>query len=279
MDQIDALHADVTIALFVLLEFDSLRRTGESLGQFVDMDGDPRGTDEDKPGEMDIFGRNFAIGDEHRIRMEANEDDVAEITAVVNNASRIADFTIVTIHAHEYAGRRELSPEFLHVFARAMIEAGADVFVGHGPHVLRGIEIYQGKPILYSLGNFLFQNETLLRLPYDNYARYDLDDNAHVADFNQERYEGDTKGFPALRRNWESVVAVPTFRNGNLSELAIYPIDLAFGAPPQVRGRPLLANRDLAERIITYLQELSEPYGTRIDFRRGVGFVNLSAAD
>jgi poly-gamma-glutamate synthesis protein (capsule biosynthesis protein) len=260
-------------------EFESLRQTGESLGQFVDMDGNPRGTDEEKPGEMEIFGRNFAIGDEHVIRMETNTDDVQEITAVVNNASRIADFTIVTIHAHEYDRRRDLSPEFLHVFARAMIEAGADVFVGHGPHVLRGIEIYQGKPILYSLGNFLFQNETLLRLPYDNYARYDLDDNSHVADFNAERYENDTKGFPALQRNWESVIAVPTFSGGELSELALYPIDLAYGATPQVRGRPLLARRDLAEKIIAYLQELSEPYGTAIDMRRGVGYVDLSAAD
>lgn len=260
-------------------EFNSLQQTGESLGQFTDQDGNPRGTDEEKPGEMEIFGRNFAIGDNHLIRMEANEDDVREITAVVNNASRVADFTVVTIHAHEHAGRRELSPEFLHVFARAMIEAGADVFVAHGPHVLRGIEIYQGKPILYSLGNFIFQNETLLRLPYDNYARYELDDNAHVADFNDERYEKDTEGFPALLENWESVVAVPTFRNGSLSQLALYPINLGYGAPRQVRGRPLFANREMAEKIIGDLKELSQPYGTEIEFRRGIGYVNLSAAD
>jgi poly-gamma-glutamate synthesis protein (capsule biosynthesis protein) len=190
-------------------DFEQLRQTGESLDQFTDMDGFPRGTDEEKPGEMEVFGRNFAVGDEPLIRMETNEDDVQEITAVVNNAS-----TVVTIHAHEYAGRRDLSPEFLHVFARAMIEAGADVFVTHGPHVLRGIEIYQGKPIFYSMGNFIFQNETLLRLPSDNYERYDLDGNAHVADFNDARYENDTEGFPTLVENWESVIAVPTFRGG-----------------------------------------------------------------
>jgi poly-gamma-glutamate synthesis protein (capsule biosynthesis protein) len=260
-------------------EFDSLKKTGESLGQFTDQDGNPQGTDEEKPGEMNIFGHNFAIGDEHLIHREADEDDVKEITAVVDNASRVADFTVVTIHAHEHAGRRELSPEFLHLFARAMIEAGADVFVGHGPHVLRGIEIYQGKPILYSLGNFIFQNETLLRLPYDNYARYELDDNAHVADFNDMRYEDDTKGFPALRKNWESVIAVPTFVDGSLSQLALYPIHLGYGAPPQVRGRPLFADRELAEKIIGDLQELSKPYGTEIEFRDGIGFVNLAGTD
>ena len=260
-------------------DFEQLRQTGESLGQFTDMDGFPRGTDEEKPGEMDILGRNFAIGDQHVVRMEANDDDVREITAVVNNASRLADFTVVTIHAHEHAGRRELSPEFLHTFARAMIEAGADVFVTHGPHILRGIEIYQGKPIFYSMGNFIFQNETLLRLPSENYERYDLDGNAHVADFNDARYENDTEGFPTLVENWESVIAVPTFRGGKLAELQLYPISLGYGAPRQVRGRPLFANQQLARKIIGDLQKLSKPYGTEIDFRRGIGIVNLANTD
>ena len=39
-------------------------------------------------------------------------------------------------------------------FARAVIDAGADLVVGHGPHVLRGMEWYKGKLIAYSLGNF-----------------------------------------------------------------------------------------------------------------------------
>ncbi len=40
-------------------------------------------------------------------------------------------------------------------FAHAMIDAGADMAVGHGPHVLREAECYQGHPIVYSLGNFV----------------------------------------------------------------------------------------------------------------------------
>jgi poly-gamma-glutamate synthesis protein (capsule biosynthesis protein) len=255
--------------------FDSLRNYGEELGEFTDQDGEPRGTDADKPGEMNILGSNFARGDGASIRREANKNDVAEIAAVVNNASRVADYTIVTIHAHEHDGRRDLSPEFLHIFARAMIEAGADVFVGHGPHALRGIEIYNGKPILYSLGDFIFQNETLLRLPSGNYEAYDLDQNAHVADFNDARYDEDTKGFPAVAEIWESVIAVPTFNNRRLTELKLYPISLGFGQPRQVRGRPLFADEELGQKIIDDLRRLSQPYGTEIDMRRGIGYVRL----
>lgn len=255
--------------------YESLREYGDASGQFTSMDGEPRGTDEDKPGEFNIMRRDFARGDEAGIRREANASDVAEIAAVVNNASRLADYTIVTIHTHEYDRRRDQTPEFMHLFARAMIEAGADVFIGHGPHVLRGIEIHNGKPIMYSLGNFMFQNETLLRLPSGNYESFDLDDNSHVADFNFERYEGDTKGFPALQTNWESVIAIPTFNDGKLTALSLHPIDLAYGQPPQVRGRPLLADEELSEKIIGDLQRLSEPYGTTIEMRRGIGYVQL----
>ena len=40
-------------------------------------------------------------------------------------------------------------------WSRQVIDAGADAVIGHGPHVLRGIEFYQGRPIVYSLGNFV----------------------------------------------------------------------------------------------------------------------------
>ena len=255
---------------------EELRRMGESLGMFVDMDGEPRGTDEDKPGQIRMFNRWFAPAAEAGIRTVANERDVREISAVVSNASRLADYTIVTIHSHEYSSKREINAEFLPVFARAMIDAGADVFVGHGPHVLRGIELYQGKPILYSLGDFMFQNESLLRLPSENYERYKLGEDEHIADFYAKRYDNDTKGFPSLPGIWEAVIAVPVFNNGELTELKLHPIDLGFGKPAQVRGRPLLADDELGEKIINDLKRLSAPFGTEIDMRRGVGYVRIN---
>jgi poly-gamma-glutamate capsule biosynthesis protein CapA/YwtB (metallophosphatase superfamily) len=46
-------------------------------------------------------------------------------------------------------------------FSKAVIDAGADVVVGHGPHVLRGMQFYKGKLIAYSLGNFAGGGKTL----------------------------------------------------------------------------------------------------------------------
>lgn len=221
------------------------------------------------------MGTAFVVGPEPEVITRPDPDDVAQIASVVNSASRLADHVLVTIHAHESEGTRSVPADFIVEFARAMIDAGATMFVGHGPHVLRGIEVYQGKPIFYSLGDFVFQNETLLRLPAENYARYDLGADDHVADFNAARYRNETTGFPVNREIWESVVAMPTFRDGELTELALHPITLGFGRPAWIRGRPMLARGELATKILNDLVERSAPYGTRIEVRDGVGYVRV----
>jgi poly-gamma-glutamate synthesis protein (capsule biosynthesis protein) len=209
--------------------------------------------------------------------MQANVEDVEEITAVVRNAAGLADYTIVAFHGHESKGSRDIPADFLVEFSRSMIDAGADVVLGHGPHVLRGIEIYKGKPLFYSLGDFMFQNETVLRLPYENYVRYGLGPDTHGADFNAARYDNDTRGFPATPEIWESVIAMPKFRDGELSAVELHPITLGYGEPATVRGRPMLATGELAEKIIGDLQRLSKPFGTDIVFRNGIGVVSLGA--
>jgi poly-gamma-glutamate capsule biosynthesis protein CapA/YwtB (metallophosphatase superfamily) len=228
------------------------------------------------PKTLNFFGRRFTAGDKPGVTTVPRQEDLDEIAAVVRSASGLADYTIVTIHAHE-GGRDRLVPaDFLVTFARAMVDAGADMFVGHGPHVLRGIEIYKGKPILYSLGDFIFQNETLLRLPSENYEPYELGPDKHVNDFNDARYNFDKSGFPADRMIWEAVVAVPKFRGEQLAELSLHPITLGFGKPRSVRGRPLFAEGELGQKILDDVIKLSSEMGTKISVRDGVGYVTLS---
>jgi poly-gamma-glutamate synthesis protein (capsule biosynthesis protein) len=229
------------------------------------------------PDALTFFGRRFTAGDKPGVTTVPLKEDLDEIAAVVRSATGLAEYTIVTIHAHEGGRDRVVPADFLVTFARAMIDAGADMFVGHGPHVLRGIEIYKGKPILYSLGDFIFQNETLLRLPSENYEPYDLAADKHVNDFNDARYDFDKSGFPSDRLIWEAVVAVPKFRGEQLTELALHPITLGFGQARSVRGRPLFAEGELGQKILGDVVKLSAPMGTKISVRDGVGYVDVSA--
>lgn len=85
--------------------------------------------------------------------------------AVIDSVQQLADVVIVTFHGGD-EGADALhvpeGPEFLgseprgelRRWARVVLDAGADAVIGHGPHVLRGIEFHEGKPIAYSLGNF-----------------------------------------------------------------------------------------------------------------------------
>lgn len=86
--------------------------------------------------------------------------------AVVDSVSKLADIVVVTFHGgaegkratHVKVGMDRMGGEKrgdLRRFTHAMIDAGADVVVGHGPHVLRAIEFYRGHPIAYSMGNFV----------------------------------------------------------------------------------------------------------------------------
>jgi len=222
---------------------------------------------------LTVLNTRFVVGEKPEVRTDANPQDLAAIAAVVRNAAGLADYTIVTVHSHEGNRSRFVPPQFLVTFAHAMVDAGADVVTGHGPHVLRGIEIYKGKPIFYSLGDFIFQNETLLRLPVENYEPYNLGADSHVNDFNDRRYDFDRRGFPADRQIWEAVVAVPRWSGKTLKDVSLYPITLGFGQARSTRGRPMLAEGDLAKKIMGDLIQYSAPFGTTITFEGGVGRV------
>ncbi len=223
--------------------------------------------------EMTVLGRRFVIGDTAGVRTEPLREDVEAMADVVRNANKQADFVIVSSHTHENGGNRHVPPEFFVTFAHRMVDEGADAIVVSGPHVLRGIEVYKGKPIFYSLGDFIFQNETLLRQPPENYQPFAMPMTSGVGDFNDERTGNGTRGFPADPMIFESVVAMPTFSNGRVTELKLYPISLGYGQPRSKRGRPVLADPGLSKKIIDDLVKFSQPYGTKIDFRDGIGIV------
>ena len=86
----------------------------------------------------------------------ANGYDLSLIENTIKKEKVDADFLFVYIH---WGVETKRSPEaFQRDWAKTMIDAGADGVIGSHPHVLQGFEYYKGKPIAYSLGNFLFPN-------------------------------------------------------------------------------------------------------------------------
>lgn len=108
-------------------------------------------------GYNEFFPRGFEA-DTDRAGIAWSEDE--QVALDIANARRIfhADLVIPVMHwgwEHE-----TLASPRQHQLARRMIDAGADAVIGGHPHVTQDIEIYQGKPVIYSLGNFVFDGFT-----------------------------------------------------------------------------------------------------------------------
>lgn len=95
-----------------------------------------------------------------------NISDPDSASKIISELNRVYDFIIVSFHGgaegrkfQRVTGETEIflgeNRGNVSEFAHTVIDAGADLVLGHGPHVLRGIELYRNKLIAYSLGNFL----------------------------------------------------------------------------------------------------------------------------
>ncbi len=92
------------------------------------------------------------------IRTFPDPADAAAMREDVRKAQQAADVVVVSWHwglSPASGGVGQIVP-YQEEMARAAIDAGADLVIGHHPHVLQAIEVYKGKPIFYSMGNFAF---------------------------------------------------------------------------------------------------------------------------
>jgi len=184
--------------------------------------------------------------------IDAMEDDVVL-------GKRHNDILMVALHNHDVShhrayGLQNHTPANDEIMFHRAIDAGADMVLGSGPHVLRGIEIYKGKPIFYSLSNFIYQYRTPDRIPVDLIHQRDGEiarpTNVSVWD----------------RRDpveiFEGVVVRMTVNKEKLKRIELIPFTIDDEGP--LYGVPRLASAARCKRIIEELQTLSKPYGTTI---------------
>jgi len=222
-------------------------------------------------------GATFVQGPENGTRGTVNAIDEDRILRSVRNGARQADHLIVYSHSHDIGPATALAAAHLREFIKKCLDAGADAFVISGPHTLRGVEIYNGKPIFYSLGDFFMQNETIEPVPTDMIEVEGLGIEALAADYYDARSRPDpVTGFPTAYHPanpavWESVVPVATFEGHTVKRIVFYPVDMGFRVPRPHQGTPRLADAELGRKILESFIRMSEIYGTRIVIRDGVG--------
>jgi poly-gamma-glutamate synthesis protein (capsule biosynthesis protein) len=100
-------------------------------------------------------------------------EPLALITAALDDARALADLVVFSIHWGP--NMRSHPPPAFREFARRVIAAGADLFWGHSAHVVQGIELFQGRPILYDTGDFVDDYAVDRRLRNDLSALFLVD--------------------------------------------------------------------------------------------------------
>lgn len=217
----------------------------------------------------------FKVGDTVRYVTHPNEEDMQRVEKAIYEAQMQSDYILVSIHSHEVSGDKKENPaDFLKEFAHRCIDAGAHAVVGHGPHLLRPIEIYKNCPIFYSLGDFVMHNECIPYAPEEMFAKQGMTSDGTMRDLFYDRSAGYTRGLMRDRRMLESVIPYFEMEDGKLTKLELMPIELHFDEPVWRRGNPRFSDK---HGIIERLAELSAPYGTKITVDdRGFGIVELA---
>ncbi len=220
-------------------------------------------------GTCEIGDTLFVKGEDYGILETANPVDMTRIKNAIQEASLVSDYVIISLHTHQIVGSDKTTvSEVLKTICRELVDAGADAIVGHGPHLLRAIEVYKGKPIFYSLGDFVIQLYQVPVAPEDFYKNYGLNSDSSVISLLETRSAGFTRGLMEDNRMLEAVIPYwETDENKNLTRLELMPIKCNKGDGKHLEGLPQRAKNT---SFIENLAKMSAPYGVTITMENDV---------
>lgn len=232
-----------------------------------------------KEGYLPIAGNlkfgtfDFVKGGNNEVHTSPLEADEIRTLCAVKDSRLQADVVIVSIHSHQFGGKDKRNvPEFISLFAKKCIDAGADIIVCHGPHLTRGIEQYGKGVIFHGLGNFIFQLETRKMVGEEEYIK------AGTSRFSCTGFGGLVKlrskdgrvGLMADDSAWRSFFAGLTIIDGHM-EVELYPIEISRGYNG---GIPAISN-DIS--ILEEIRTMSSLMGTNVEinYAEKRGYVHI----
>lgn len=226
-------------------------------------------------GMAEIDTIKFRVGEKADTIYEIDARDIARVKATIAEAKKNADYVFVSLHTHQITGgHKENVPAFLSDFSHMCIDEGAHAVIGHGPHLIRGVEIYKDCPIFHSLGDFILQLNSIPCAPADFYENYGLVGDEGMEKLLDTRSEGGKKGLMYDRKMMETFVPFWEMEDGKLTRLELLPVDLGYDLEVKhpLRGVPV-ATDDMS--CMERLKSLSAELGTKMHFEDGKVVVDL----
>ena len=214
-----------------------------------------------------IFCESESKGKTSRV----NPVDMKRTEDTIKKALTECESVVVNIHSHEIKHDTDDEPDdFMIEFCRKCIDAGASAVIGTGTHQLKGIEVYRGKLIFYSIGNYVFQSDSPFCMSDDYRERYKMPAGLSTKEMINIRNQNNTRGLHSDVNNFRSLLPFMTFEDGKLTKAVLYPIRLDMQT-----GFPARADAAEAKIIFDYLNERNVPFGTVLELNGDVIEVKL----
>ena len=202
---------------------------------------------------------DFKPGTAPRILTFPYPDDLDALRDDVRKAKTTNDLVLVAMH-WGLNGVRGTLAMYEREVAHAAIDAGADAILGSGPHRLKAIEAYRGKPIFYSLGNFCFDQP---RWVLDQGRRQSPEHTAHM-DRQGWTYDPEYEEWYAVpAENRMSMIARLDATGGRIDRAFFLPVMINKRAQPRILGR----DDPEFEKVVDYVKEITESQAIRTCFR------------
>jgi hypothetical protein len=220
----------------------------------------------------------FKPGAKTRRFSRVNETDMLRMENYIKASRYVSASTVVYFHAHANKNispyLEEVLPDYyIEEYAHRCIDAGADAVIGSGCHRLRGIEIYKGRPIFYSLGNFIFHSARYAyRVPADYADMFDVDETL-VGPLAIASKQTTDATLEVMDCYYRSMIPYWEIEDGKVTKIEILPIQLEMTDISGLKGFPSCTS---PVPVLKDLTDASEAYGTTFYEKDGLIHVNLS---
>lgn len=216
--------------------------------------------EKDRPGcaPMRAFTLNEQIeldqpGTPCRVHTFPHKDDLRALLNDIEMVRSQADIVILSMHWGIHFIPAVLA-DYQKEVARTAIDAGADLIIGHHSHILKGVEVYKGKVILYSLGNFALES------PF-SFAENMLQSPAHKEIQNLNK-DWQPERSPLPPDSMKTVIAKCIIANKQIQAVSLLPTQIDAECQPFV----LEPEDHRFNEIVKYLQEITNSQGLNTNY-------------
>ena len=185
-----------------------------------------------------------------------HKDDLEAMAADIEKAKSKADIVILSIHWGIHFVPAQLA-DYQKETARKAIDCGADLILGHHPHILKGIEVYKGKAVIYSLGNFAIEQPAAFMKDLFKTARH-----SEIEELNPQW--DDKREYPLPPETRKSLIIKCVISEKRIKRISFLPVYLTVGSEPQI----LKSDNERFEDIVRYMNEITNNQGIHTKFVR-----------